>query len=111
MSRYHSTTRPLLDIGERHLIISQLQHGHEGLLWNFHVTDHFQAFLAFFLFFEQFLLAGDIAAVAFGKDIFTRGPDIRPADDAPARGGLYALSNEGETLLGIYRQLRRKENG
>jgi hypothetical protein len=25
--------------------------------------------------------------------------------------GLYALSNEGETLLGIYRQLRRKENG
>jgi len=25
--------------------------------------------------------------------------------------GLYALSSEGETLLGIYQQLRRKEAG
>ena len=68
--------------------MSEFEHGHEGFLGNVDGADRFHAFLPFSLFFEQFLFAGDVAAVAFGEDVFAEGGDAFAGDDATADGGL-----------------------
>src|SRR5262249_42507779 len=43
---------------------------------------------AFFLFFEEFALAGDVSAVALGQHVFADGRDGLASDDAATDGGL-----------------------
>ena len=38
-------------------------------------ADFFHTLLAFFLFFPEFALAGDVAAVPLGSDVFGNGSD------------------------------------
>ena len=47
----------------------QLQHGEEGRLRHFHVTNLAHALLALLLLLQEFALTGDIAAVALGSYI------------------------------------------
>src|SRR5688572_17749837 len=72
----------------RTLFFIQFQHGHEGFLWNFHVTHHLEALLALLLFLKQFLLAGDITAITFGEHILACGLDVGARDDPSAGSGL-----------------------
>src|SRR6266581_9328886 len=51
------------------------QHREEGFLRNIHLADALHAALAFFLLFEEFAFARDIAAVAFGQHVFADGRD------------------------------------
>lgn len=51
------------------------QHRHKCCLWYFDVADHFHAFFAFFLLFEQFAFTANITAVTFCGDIFAHGAD------------------------------------
>ena len=62
--------------------------GEEGFLGNVHLADALHAALAFFLFFEKFAFAGNVAAVAFGENVFADGGDGFARDDAAANGGL-----------------------
>ena len=55
----------------------------------------FHALFALFLLFEEFALAGDVAAVAFGGDVLSEGADGRSRDDLGADGG---LDGDGELL-------------
>src|SRR5580658_6059763 len=55
------------------VVLSHSQHRQEGLLRNIDLPNAFHAFLAFFLFFQEFALAGDIAAVALGNDVLADG--------------------------------------
>src|SRR5262249_22063803 len=100
------------------------QHGQEGFLWNLDVSHLFHTFLALFLLLQQLPLAGDVAAVAFCRDIFAqrfygcasnhpradRGLDghlehlLRnqflelDAQIAPALVGTVAMNNGGERI-------------
>ena len=47
-----------------------VEHRQKSRLRNIHIAEPFHSFFAGFLLFQQFLFAGDIAAVAFGEDIF-----------------------------------------
>src|SRR5271166_2889735 len=60
----------------------------EGLLRDVHLADAFHALFAFFLFFEEFAFARDVAAVALGQHIFANGGDGFARDHAAANGGL-----------------------
>ncbi len=60
----------------------------EGFLGDVDRADGFHPFFAFFLFFQQFPFAGDVAAVAFSGDIFPHGTDGFAGDDFSADGGL-----------------------
>src|SRR5271156_3175090 len=62
----------------------------ESLLGNVHAAYALHALLAFFLFFEEFAFAGDVAAVAFGNYVFADGANGFAGDDAAADGGLYS---------------------
>jgi hypothetical protein len=61
---------------------------HERFLRDIHAADALHALLAFFLFFQQFALAGDVAAVAFGGDVLADGFDRLAGDDLAADGRL-----------------------
>jgi len=61
------------------------------------------SFLAFGLLFEQFALAGDIAAVAFCQDIFSERDDVFAGDDFTADS---RLQGNFKVLAG--NQLRRR---
>src|SRR5215510_14514928 len=69
-------------------LLVQAQHCHKRFLWDFDVADHLEAFLALLLFFEQFLLARNVAAVAFGEYVLALRFDIRTADDLLPDGSL-----------------------
>ena len=77
--------------------VLRLEHGDEGFLGDADFAELFHALFALFLFFEEFALAGDVAAVAFGGDVFAEGADCRPGDDLGADGG---LDGDGELLGG-----------
>src|SRR5258708_39899609 len=49
--------------------------GEEGFWWDFHLADTLHAALAFFLFFEEFAFAGNVAAVTLGKNILANRRD------------------------------------
>src|SRR5215210_7765000 len=70
------------------LFLIQFQDRHKCVLRDFHIPNHLQTFLALLLFLEQFLLAGNIAAITFRQHILARGLDVGARDHASARGGL-----------------------
>ena len=63
-------------------LIIQLQHRHEGLLRHIHLAHGLHALLAFGLFLEQFLLAGDITAIALSQHILTNRTDAGGRNDS-----------------------------
>src|SRR5712691_5204238 len=65
-----------------------LQHSEKRLLGDVHTADAFHALLAFLLLLEQLALAGDVAAVALGKDVFTHGMHRLARNDLGADGSL-----------------------
>ncbi len=52
------------------MLFAEFEDGEEGLLGDFDAADGLHALLALFLLFEQFAFAGNVAAVAFGGDVF-----------------------------------------
>src|SRR5688572_14364696 len=70
------------------LIFPRLQHRHERLLRDVDLADRFHPLFAFFLLLPQLPLAGDVAAVAFGGDVFSHRGLRLAGDDAAADGGL-----------------------
>src|SRR6266849_882366 len=64
------------------------QNGEEGFLGDIDLADALHALLAFFLFFEEFALTRDVAAVAFGQNVFANGRDGFARDHAAANRGL-----------------------
>ena len=75
-------------MGRRNLIFADFEDGEEGLLGDVDLADALHALFAFFLLFEELALAGDVAAVAFGDDVFADGGDGFAGDDLGADGGL-----------------------
>ena len=49
----------------------RFEHLDKRLLWNIDFSNAFHPFFSFFLFFQQFAFAGNIAAVAFRGHIFS----------------------------------------
>src|ERR1700687_3594223 len=69
------------------LLISRrcdFEDGEECFLRDVDLADAFHALLAFFLFFEEFTFAGDVAAVALGQNVFANGRDRFARDHAAA---------------------------
>src|SRR6266403_4686053 len=64
------------------------ENGKERFLGNIHLADALHAALAFFLFFEEFAFAGNVAAVALGEHVFADGRDSFACNDAAANRGL-----------------------
>ena len=62
--------------------------GQEGFLGDVYAAYPLHALLAFLLLFEELALAGDVAAIAFGEDVFAHGGDVFAGDHAAADGGL-----------------------
>src|SRR5260370_25719739 len=58
--------------GEKLFVVGRrnLQHGEERFLRNVNLADTLHAALAFFLFFEEFAFARDVAAIALGGNVF-----------------------------------------
>ena len=76
-----------------------------NVLRDLHIPYHLQTFLAFLLFLEQFLLAGDIAAVTFRQHILARcnvGAIMRP----PAAAWM-ATSNSWRGISSLSLVIRR----
>lgn len=48
-----------------------LEDSKEGRLGKLDVADHLHALFAFLLFFKQFSFSGNVAAVAFGKNVLS----------------------------------------
>jgi hypothetical protein len=51
----------------RFVLIAEFEDAEEGFLWDFDATHALHALFAFLLLFQQFALARDVAAVAFGR--------------------------------------------
>ncbi|CDN46190.1 hypothetical protein BN871_LI_00040 [Paenibacillus sp. P22] len=62
-------------------ILVDFQDGHERLLRNLDVADLLHPFLAFLLLLEQLALPADVAAVAFGKNVFAHRLDRLARND------------------------------
>ena len=69
-------------------LITRFKNCHEGFLRNIHRPHALHALFAFLLLFQELALAGDVAAVAFGGDVFADGFDGFSRDDLAADGGL-----------------------
>ena len=63
------------------LFFPDLQYREECLLRNIDLADALHPLLAFLLLLEQLALAADVAAVAFGEDVFAPGADRFAGDD------------------------------
>jgi hypothetical protein len=61
--------------------IPGFEDGHEGFLGDVDRADALHALFAFLLFFEEFALAGDVAAVALGGAVFADGLVGSAGDD------------------------------
>ena len=70
------------------MVLADFENRQKCLLRNFHVANLFHTFLTFFLLVEQFALTGDVAAVAFGGNVFAEGFDGASRYDFGAYGGL-----------------------
>src|SRR5581483_2511428 len=68
--------------------LTHLQHRKERFLRNLHASDAFHPLLAFLLLLEELALAGDVAAVALGQDVFAERADGLAGDDFVADRGL-----------------------
>src|SRR5438093_4053702 len=62
--------------------------GEEGFLRDVHLADALHAALAFFLFFEEFAFARNVAAVAFGENVFANRRNGFARNHAAADGSL-----------------------
>src|SRR5690606_34262857 len=69
-------------------LVVHLEHREEGFLRDFDAPDLLHALLAFLLFFQELLLAADIATVAFGQHVLAQRLDRAAGDDLRADGGL-----------------------
>src|SRR5829696_157292 len=69
-------------------VVAQLQDGQERLLGHLDPADLLHAPLALLLALEQLALAGDVAAVALGRDVLAERLDGLAGDDLRAHGGL-----------------------
>src|SRR5690606_9230666 len=69
-------------------LVLDLQDGEERLLGDLDIADLLHALLAGLLSFEKFLLARDVAAIAFRKHILAQGLDVLAGDDLGAYGCL-----------------------
>ena len=78
----------LLADQRRSLIAPRLQHAEKRFLRNLDLAEGFHSLLAFLLLLEEFAFAGDVAAVAFGRDVFAQGGDRLARDDLAADGRL-----------------------
>ncbi len=93
------------------LFIANLERGQKSLLGQFHVAHSFHALFAFFLFFQQLALAGDVAAIAFCGYILAEGGNSFPGDyflangrldgnhEKLARNGALELERQGAPVL------------
>ena len=61
------------------LFIIQFQYSHKRLLRYFDITHLTHPFLTFLLFFQKLPLTGNIAAIAFGKNVFTHRSEFLPS--------------------------------
>ena len=80
----------------------QLQYREEGFLGDLYITDLPHSLLAFLLFLQQLSFPGDIAAIAFGGDIFPECLYGLPRDDL----GAYGCLNGDLELLSRYQLLQ-----
>src|SRR5437660_12676965 len=62
-------------------VLTDLKDGQERFLRNVDSPDALHPSLAFFLFFQQFALSGDVAAIAFGQDVLAHGGHALTCDD------------------------------
>src|SRR3954452_20859456 len=60
------------------------QHSKKSLLRNLYAPDLLHALLALFLFFQQLAFARDVAAIAFGDNVFAKRLDGFARDDLVA---------------------------
>src|SRR3954468_4034585 len=67
---------------------ARFEHGEEGLLRDVDLADRLHALLAFLLLFPELSLAGDVAAVTFGRDVLPHGADCFASNDFSADGCL-----------------------
>src|ERR1700744_4177177 len=72
----------------RRSILIHLQRGDEGFLRDVDLAELAHLLLALFLLVEELALAGDVAAVAFGGDVFPERRDGLAGDDLAADGRL-----------------------
>ena len=66
------------------IIVVQLENCHECFLRHFNRAEVTHSLFALFLLFQQFLLTGNIAAVALGKHVLTQSLDGFTGDDLAA---------------------------
>ena len=52
------------------------ENGEEGFLGDVDLADALHAAFAFFLFFEEFAFAGNVATITFGENVLAHGGDI-----------------------------------
>src|SRR4030088_722335 len=84
---FHIST---LSYSSHYSSIIQFQHCQERFLRHFHITNLAHAFLAFFLFLQQFSFTADITTVTFGGNIFAHGADGFPGYYFCANTCLYS---------------------
>ena len=84
---YQQMHNPAISLATRLLPICG-KYGDEGFLRDLDLADLFHLGLALLLFFEEFFLAGYVAAVTFGRHVFAIGLDRRAGDDLAADGAL-----------------------
>src|SRR5713226_8210208 len=65
----NNTAPSAIDATPRGALV-KLQHGHERFLRDLDRTHPLHPSLSFFLLLEEFALAGDVAPVALGQDVF-----------------------------------------
>src|ERR1700687_655579 len=67
---------------------SHFEDGQEGFLRDVDLADALHALFAFFLLFEEFALAGNVAAVALGQNVLADGRNRLAGDHSAADGRL-----------------------
>ena len=71
------------------VVAVQLEHGGKGLAGELDTAQLAHLLFALFLLFQQFLFAGDVAAIALGKHVLAHGLDGLAGNDLAADGCLH----------------------
>ena len=77
------------------VVAVELQHSGKGFTGQGDAAELAHLLFALLLLFQQFLLAGDIAAVALGQHVLAHGLDGLAGDDLAADGGLHRDLKQG----------------
>src|SRR5262245_49377585 len=75
--------------GRSSLLLVQVEHGEEGLLWHLDRADLLHPFLALLLLLQQLPLAADIAAVSLGVHVLALPLDRLAPDPTGAARRLH----------------------